>query len=195
MARPVLFRYSPTGERILTLEADAILEANVVEEAQPTDNPVELGADVTDHMVLRPQTWEVRIAISDTPVDGPAEPGRARSAREQLGRLLEARGKLVLALPIGEREPVVLTRFSTAFTTSTPHCEVLSLTLREIHTANSFVVPVFRSEHKAMGVLNRGKLVVKEVGPELKKKTEDKLREQERSFAINIGAALSNSFK
>ncbi len=50
------------------LEVDALIQADHNLEAETTDNPVEEGADFTDHVRIKPRMFSCEGVISDTPI-------------------------------------------------------------------------------------------------------------------------------
>lgn len=49
---------------------DALIREDYTAEAEPTTHPVEDGADVTDHVILRPRTLQIEGVVTETPLDG-----------------------------------------------------------------------------------------------------------------------------
>jgi len=56
------------GNFIGNIEIDAILDESASSRATATKNPVEKGADTTDHIRLEPMTFSSTGIVSDTPV-------------------------------------------------------------------------------------------------------------------------------
>lgn len=76
MAGVALFfsRPSPTqilrtiGDQVAPLILDATLKENFTGTAEPTQHPVEKGADITDHVILKPSGLTISGIISETPL-------------------------------------------------------------------------------------------------------------------------------
>lgn len=56
------------GNRIGEIELDVIISESATATATITQNPVENGADVNDHMIIQPMTFSMSGIVSDTPV-------------------------------------------------------------------------------------------------------------------------------
>ena len=143
MARTLLYRVSSTGVRTPALDVDVVLTAGTSVEVQLTDNPVEDGADITDHQVDRPRSHEVTAIVTDRPMSGAHMPGRALAAWQTLNELKASQEMLIVVLPlVGEQVSARLTRFSSDFTVEVGQ-EALRFTasLREVRVATSQRVP------------------------------------------------------
>lgn len=46
---------------------DAMVKEDYTAEAEPTNHPVEDGADITDHVILRPRTLQIEGIVTETP--------------------------------------------------------------------------------------------------------------------------------
>lgn len=100
MPHILLYRVASDGTRTPALEVDTVISAGTSSEVQLTDNPVEDGADVTDHQVERNDAHEVEAVVTDHPMSGTPQPGRARAAWETLKEVKKSREVLVLVLPL-----------------------------------------------------------------------------------------------
>ena len=54
------------------IELDAILSESHSNEVTITTNPVELGADITDHAIIQPKKLQILAQVSDTPLGSAA---------------------------------------------------------------------------------------------------------------------------
>jgi hypothetical protein len=63
---PVSFRESGTENDLIIF--DATPNENHTRRATPTRNPVEQGADLTDHVRLQPKSYSAEVWISDSPI-------------------------------------------------------------------------------------------------------------------------------
>ncbi len=68
----IIFTLDGATQDLLTL--DAALSIDEQHQAQVTDHPIETGAVVTDHVILRPTNWKLEGIVTATPVvaGGPA---------------------------------------------------------------------------------------------------------------------------
>lgn len=68
------------GGSISPMILDATLKENFTATAEPTQHPVENGADVTDHIVIRPNGLSLSGKITETPFAGVADLVKAAGA-------------------------------------------------------------------------------------------------------------------
>lgn len=59
---------STIGNGNVTIELDAVLNENHSSKVRVTSNPVELGADITDHKITEPKELNILGVVSDTPI-------------------------------------------------------------------------------------------------------------------------------
>lgn len=71
MARKVVFSWTELDGRVGTLDVDAVLREGNTETSEITENPVELSADVTDHIRDKTDTLTVEFVVTNTPVEVP----------------------------------------------------------------------------------------------------------------------------
>lgn len=64
-----LFGAPPTGARIGTLTIDVTVSESHKSEATPTENPVESGVNVTDHVEQKPDELTINGEVSATPLN------------------------------------------------------------------------------------------------------------------------------
>lgn len=158
--RVLLYELAPDRvTRGQPFEVDNILSSGVTSDSALTDNPVEDGTDITDNQTDKPDSQEVEAVVSDRPIDGSYQPGRARAAWDKLNELKRGRPMLELALPLfGSQTSVRLQRFSATINNSTG-VEVLRFTasFREVEVKTSQRVPVEkRKVTKAKGPVELG---------------------------------------
>lgn len=141
MPRPLLYQRSQSGARTLLLEVDAVLRDSPSFEAQPTENPVEEGADVTDHIIRKNPSWDIEAVVTDTPSSGPA-PGRSLAAWQTLQRLAESGAEVVLVTLRGEEPTAVLTRAQSTDDARTSGRLVFTASFRRIRIESTQTVPL-----------------------------------------------------
>ncbi len=81
---------SKTGGQAVQLDSitvDAVLSETHTLESETTDNPVEQGIDVTDHIRPRPRTLRMEGLISEVPVPGPSIDGYGPASQQTPGGL------------------------------------------------------------------------------------------------------------
>ena len=61
-----------TKKSIAGIQLDATLSEGHTNVARMTKNPIELGADVTDHVIIEPKRVSITAQVSDTPLGTPA---------------------------------------------------------------------------------------------------------------------------
>lgn len=61
-----------TEKSVGGIELDAVLTETHTNQVRLTKNPVELGADITDHAIIEPKRINVVAQVSDTPLGGAA---------------------------------------------------------------------------------------------------------------------------
>lgn len=54
--------------RFLAFQLDATVNEQFQAEAEPTQNPVEQGVDITDHIILKPKKLTIQGLVSETPI-------------------------------------------------------------------------------------------------------------------------------
>lgn len=160
MPHVLLYRISADGTtRTPAVEVDTVISAGTSSEVQLTDNPVEDGADVTDHQVERNDTHEVEAGVTDFPMSGPPQPGRARATWEMLKELRSTREVLALGLPVlGEQQSVRIQRLSATFNVGTGAGALrFTASLRQVRVVASQRVPALkRKESKLKPELELG---------------------------------------
>lgn len=57
-----------TKKSIGGIELDAVINETHTSEVEVTSNPVELGADITDHSIIKPKRIQITAQVSDTPL-------------------------------------------------------------------------------------------------------------------------------
>lgn len=158
MPRPLLYQRSTSGARSLVLEVDAILRETPTFEAQPTDNPVEDGADASDHVIRKNPGWEVEAIVSDSPVSAGAQAGRGLAAWQTLQRLAESGGVLVLETRRGEEGTVILTSVRETRDVRTSGVCLFTASFRRIRIVSTLTVPLpKRRESKTKPTVNNEK--------------------------------------
>lgn len=135
----VLLYEKQVDSRTPALEVDLIVSADLSVETTATDNPVEEGADVTDHVVSRPDVVRVEAIVSDRLQDGTLQEGRARAAWETLQDLSGDGVLLDLVTPLaGIYENVLLLSLNAKLDATTGESFLrFSATFREVRFGQS----------------------------------------------------------
>src|SRR5438132_10006682 len=166
MALTLLFKRTRT--RIDTLELDAAIAEMHSGANEITDHPVEDGADITDHVRVKPDTVTIEGIISNTPVvassarfEGGLETSeqngvlvvsgvgadtldeaRADSAYQQLLKIKEDRLPVVIITSLRQYERMVLERLNVPRDARTGSALRFSATFRQVRTVASERVKV-----------------------------------------------------
>lgn len=140
----LLYSLSRTGERVPALEVDTLISSTSAAEAQPTTSPVEDGSDVTDHVNIKNRTYSVEAIVTDTPLGAPPQPGRWLIAWGRLGSLLDSATRLVLVLPVGEVQPVLLTQIQVVKDSTLVNGLRFTASFLTLNVATTQVVPALR---------------------------------------------------
>ena len=105
---------APESAVIGGIEMDVTLEETHSRDAQVTENPVESGATVADHVVLEPEGVSIEGFISSAPVRilplGQAGTGRVLDAFEELDRLWRRREPVELVTGYRVYDDMIITR-------------------------------------------------------------------------------------
>lgn len=166
MALTLLFKTKRT--RIDTLELDAAISEAHSGTNEVTDHPVEDGADITDHVRVKPDTVTIEGIISNTPViagnarfEGGLETSeqngvlvvsgvgadslddaRAESAYQQLLKIKEDRLPVVIVTSLRQYERMILERLNVPRDARIGSALRFSATFREVRTVASQRVSV-----------------------------------------------------
>lgn len=112
----LLYRQAKT--RLGALELDAALRETHTFETKATENPVEEGFAVTDHLQLQPRTYQVEGVVSNTPITSilttgtryeVGQPGRAFNAWEELKRMRARRELVTLVTELEKYDNMLMT--------------------------------------------------------------------------------------
>lgn len=159
------------------LEFDASISENHSSELELTDHPIEVGADVTDHMRLRPNTFAMSAIISNRPIvkDASTSPGirggspleRAEDAYREMLRWQSDGLLLTVITTLRTYENTVLQSISPTRDASTGQILQAQLVFREILTAETRLVDVPDTERPQDNKRrDKGKKTKKEAKPE-----------------------------
>lgn len=95
-----------TGEQ---LTFDANLSETYSARSRVSSHPLETGSQFSDHVDLNNETISLRAIVSDTPITGQPEPGRAQNLYARLMQFRNQRRRLVLIFELRVFEDVVIT--------------------------------------------------------------------------------------
>jgi len=165
MARLDLIFQSTKAKRVQvdSIALDATLSEVHTSTAQVTDHPVEDGADVSDHVIQRPDELDIAGVISNTPIEilgGAAaafNPQRAEDAYEEI-RVLKTTGTLITVVtPIRTYEQMAITSLVVNRDSVTGDAVSLSMRMKEVRTVESLTVDVDPAVLRAKPKKNRGR--------------------------------------
>lgn len=123
------------------VELDASLNEGHSSTADVTQFPVEEGADITDHVRIKPETLSITGVVTNTPLIFLASlresPTRAEEAYGKLRDILRAREPVSVITSLRQYENMVLTSMKTSRDASTGSVVNVQLDFQEIIVASS----------------------------------------------------------
>lgn len=123
------------------IEFDVTVSESATAKARATKNPVENGADITDHVIIEPMTFGVSGIVSNTPVkylagiqSGTFLTGNrpAKTAWDKLLELQASREPFVLAQGLKSYSNIIITGLSTTTDATTGGSLFFSAEMEEI---------------------------------------------------------------
>lgn len=147
-----------TKKSIGGIQLDAVISEAHDNEVTVTDNPVELGADITDHSIIKPKVVNITATVTDTPL-GSAAFGeivdtvtglfgtstaenltRSVTAYNALVQLQETREPIEIQTKLKLYQNMIITRVTTAQDVNTSREVVMRITAREVLITESEIV-------------------------------------------------------
>lgn len=147
-----------TKKSIGGIELDAVLSETHNNQIRLTKNPVELGADITDHAVIEPKRINIIAQVSDTPL-GTAAFGqivdlvtglfgtstsqnitRSNAAYNAMVQLMEEREPIEVQTKLVLYENMVITGLTTTQDKNSSRIVLMNLTLEEVLITESQIV-------------------------------------------------------
>lgn len=147
-----------TKKSIGGIELDAVLSETHNNQVRLTKNPVELGADITDHAIIEPKRINIIAQVSDTPL-GTAAFGqivdlvtglfgtsttqnitRSNAAYNAMVQLMEQREPIEVQTKLVLYENMVITGLTTTQDKNSSRIVLMNLTLEEVLITESQVV-------------------------------------------------------
>jgi hypothetical protein len=126
------------------VQLDASLNETHSGSVDVTQHPVEEGADITDHVRIKPETLSITGIVSNTPLIFLASlresPTRAEEAYEKLRDILRTREPISVITTLRQYENMVLTSMQTNRDASTGNVVNVTLNFQEIIIASSETV-------------------------------------------------------
>ena len=149
--------FDPTGNRVrvkASILADsgiASIVFDVMENethkstAKVTDHPVEVGANIADHIVLQPDTLELQARVSNTPIVSQDEailltPARAEAAYRDLLTMKNAADTCQVLTTLRAYANMAITAVSVIRNANNGDCLAVTVSLQEIRTATSLTL-------------------------------------------------------
>lgn len=127
------------------VELDCTLESQLELTAEPTENPVEFGADVADHVRQNPDEVTLTGIITNTPVEFLAglrePPDRAESALANLRELKESGRPIDVVMRMSTLESMVIKRLSIPDNPGIGEAVQVTIALKHVRTVKSGVAP------------------------------------------------------
>jgi hypothetical protein len=147
-----------TKKSIGAIELDAVLTETHSNQVRLTKNPVELGADITDHAVIEPKRLNIVAQVSDTPL-GTAAFGqivdlvtglfgtstsqnitRSNAAYNAMVQLMDQREPIQVQTKLRLYENMVITNLSTPQDKDSSRIALMTITLEEVLITQSQIV-------------------------------------------------------
>lgn len=171
------------------LEWDAYLEEQHALSTEVTREPVESGADVSDHVIQQPDELTIVAQISNHPPqrDDGTDPFRAESAFERLVQMKEAGQPVTVLTSLRPYDNMVITRVTVDRTAKLAHvvrCTISLVSVRIVRSGTVDVPETTPDAERAKPEVDRGNQPAKEATPE-----------EEATFAARIGESLGIVFR
>lgn len=147
-----------TKKSIGGIELDAVLSETHNNQVRLTKNPVELGADITDHAVVEPKKINIQAQVSDTPL-GTAAFGqivdlvaglfgtstaqnitRSNAAYNAMVQLMEEREPIEVQTKLKLYQDMVITSLSVTQDKNTSRIVLMNISLEEVLITESQIV-------------------------------------------------------
>jgi hypothetical protein len=104
--------YSAGRAQIGELIVDAAISEQHSRDSEVSEHPVEVGANITDHVRVKPDQLAMEVLWSNSPLVGATSPGRAEEAYEKLRLLQEQAAVLDVVTSLRVYEQMVITSLS-----------------------------------------------------------------------------------
>jgi hypothetical protein len=156
------------GTELRALIVDATIEQRHSMTAKATEQPVERGVDVTDHVTPERRTLPLDVMISDTPLDDPG--GMQTRCRDAWALLLEARNRALeatITTGLDTYEGMILAKADTRITAADGSWIRMSLEFVEIQKASTELV-ADPTPNRARSTTDRGSQSTTETTPHLR---------------------------
>lgn len=147
------------GVGVGDLVLDVSFSQSISHRAQVTDNPIEDGSTITDHVIQLPDTLTIEGLWSDTPAGATAaELNRARDLYVRLVELKERGETVEVSTRLQFYPEVVITSIDTTRDVSTGYTVPVSIGVKEVRTAErtTEIIPVNTADGNA-GRKDRGR--------------------------------------
>jgi len=163
-----------TEKSIGGIQLDAVISESHVNEVSLTSNPVELGADITDHAVIQPKKVNVLAQVSDTPLGvaalgqivdlvsglfGTSTAGnitRSNAAYNAMLKLQDAREPIELQTRLKLYTNMVITNISVQQDKNTSRIVSMNISLQEVLITESEVVQLSEEQLEAGSTTEQG---------------------------------------
>lgn len=127
-----------------SLAFDATLTEQHTSDAEITEHPVETGANISDHVRSKPDRLQMDAILSNSPLTGNAEAGRAENLYEQLRLLKESATLLTVLTSLRTYESMAIESLGVPRTAKEAGAVHVNVTLKQIRlvTNKSSIVTV-----------------------------------------------------
>lgn len=138
----------PIRVQLDNLVFDATTEQDYQGDVDTTDEPVEQGADITDHARVKPEVWSGTAIVSNTPVDpidaaargsfpAASSGGYARNFYDQLKKMKDDRLLHTLVTPLRSYDSMMITNLGVPTRANMGDALQFKISLKEIRIVQS----------------------------------------------------------
>ena len=160
----LIFKYP--NAKIGALELDASVSEGHDGEVEVTEHPVEVGANVSDHARIKPDTLTMEGVISATPFGKEASLDYIREGYEKLLELKDARELLTIVTVLRAYSDMMLVKLTVPRDANSGDALRFSATFKQVRLAEvQKTVTTVRKVPKAKGKTQTGKQVATPVPP------------------------------
>lgn len=162
----LVFKVTQVELGVVTVDASISEDHNA--EIETTDNPVEVGADVTDSARPKPRTFTMEGLVSDSPFvsgNAGAQPGRSLTAYKQLLQLHDTPQLITVVTGLETYQNLLMTSLNVPRTAQTGRAVRFRASFKEIQIVASQTVQIARKVPKTLPPANLGKQAATPTAP------------------------------
>lgn len=142
----ITLEFKDSTGTVASIQVDCTLMEGHAFEVDPTQHPVETGANITDHFRIRPRELHLEGGFSDEPVIGGGEQkGRAADLFNQMRLLTEAGALVTVATDLQRYENLLIRKLASTKTPDTKGAVRWTADLMEIRLVSTESVALSRA--------------------------------------------------